>query len=94
MTSGRPDATTKLRGRTRKVLRPLLLVLIALVLAASVACNVLLYRLADLSYRRLSEAQLDPYGLKHPDFAADAPAGRAGDGLPAVVFFGDSRAHG
>ena len=63
--------------------------LLALSLVASLAGNILLYQQADESYRRLSEVELDPYGLKHAKFPADSPAG---SDLPVVLFFGDSRA--
>src|SRR3954447_7158649 len=82
------------RHRPRRHLRPLLLALLLLALAASGVLNVLLYRRADLNYRRLSEAGLDPYGLKHPDFPPDAAAPGARPDSPVVVFFGDSRARG
>jgi lysophospholipase L1-like esterase len=71
-----------------------LLGLTLLAIVSSLVGNVLLYREAKLNYRRESEARLDPYGLKHADFPADKPAGDAAPGLPAVVFFGDSRARG
>jgi lysophospholipase L1-like esterase len=62
-----------------------------LVLALSLTVNVLLYRRAELNYMLLTETQLDPYGLRHPDFPPDAASGPA-HGLPLVVFLGDSRA--
>ena len=68
--------------------RTLALTALLLALVASLAANVALYRQADESYRRLSEAQLDPYGLRHPGFPADP----APDGRSLVVFYGDSRA--
>jgi lysophospholipase L1-like esterase len=76
----------------RQYWRPILFAFVLFAFIASAVCNVLLYRQADLSYRRLSEAELDPYGLKHADFPPDVPAGEAAQKLPAVVFFGDSRA--
>ncbi len=66
--------------------------LLLVALAGSFAGNVLLYQQARESYRRLSEVELDPYGLKHPHFPADNPARAGQSGLPVVLFFGDSRA--
>jgi lysophospholipase L1-like esterase len=85
------DAPKKAR---RRILRPLLLALVLLGLAASIVGNLILYRRAASDYRSLSEVQLDPYGLKHPNFPPDTtPAvAEAADQLPVVVFFGDSRA--
>jgi GDSL-like lipase/acylhydrolase family protein len=85
------DAPPRVR---RRVLRPLLIAFVLLALAASVVCNVILYRRADSNYRSLSEVQLDPYGLKHPGFAPDPPpvAADARERLPVLVFLGDSRA--
>lgn len=86
------DAPVPPPRRPRRLLRPLLLALLLLAFAASGILNVLLYRRADLNYRRLSEAQLDPYGLKHPDFPPDAAGPSTRPDSPVVVFFGDSRA--
>ena len=90
-TSNSPDAPRPFRRRIVRTFRLVSLGLIILALIASVACNVLLYRQASLNYRRLSEAQLDPYGLKQPNFRPEPPAASDRD-LPTVVFFGDSRA--
>jgi len=81
-------AITPPRGRFRRFVLPLFALL---ALAASLAGNVRLYQQADQTYRRLSEVEIDPYGLKHPHFPPDSPAGAA-PGLPVVLFFGDSRA--
>jgi lysophospholipase L1-like esterase len=85
---GAPD-----RAR-RRFLRPFLLALVLLAFACSVVCNVILYQRLNENYRTLNEVQLDPYGLKHPDFPGDppAPASDADGPLPVVVFCGDSRA--
>src|SRR5690242_7735343 len=57
--------------RRRRVLRRSILGALLLAFAVSLGANVLLYRRADLNYRLLSQAQLDPLGLKHPDFPPD-----------------------
>ena len=93
MTTTGPDAP-KQSPRRRRFLRPLLLALVLLALAASGVLDVLLYRRADENYRRLSEAQLDPYGLKHPGFPPDAAGPTTRPDSPIVLFFGDSRARG
>jgi lysophospholipase L1-like esterase len=77
--------------RRRRVLRRLILGALLLAFAVSLGANVLLYRRADLNYRLLSEVQLDPLGLKHPDFPPE-PASDATGNLPLVIFLGDSRA--
>jgi len=89
LVSENPQRSTKVaRRRVRRFIAPGLL-LIALI--ASLAGNVRLYQQADENYRRVSETELDPYGLKHSHFPPDSPIG-AGKELPVVLFFGDSRA--
>jgi lysophospholipase L1-like esterase len=91
MTPNPPGPPEAPRRKVARVLRPVLLGLTLLALAASVACNALLYRQANLNYQQLAEVQLDPYGLRRPDFPPESPDA-ASQGLPVAVFFGDSRA--
>jgi lysophospholipase L1-like esterase len=77
--------------RRRRVLRRSILGALLLAFAVSLGANVLLYRRADLNYRLLSQAQLDPLGLKHPDFPPDVSSD-ATRNLPVAMFLGDSRA--
>jgi lysophospholipase L1-like esterase len=86
MTSHQELTFSAPRRRLRRFVLPVLLLAL---LAGALAGDVLLYQQASDSYRRLSETELDPYGLKHPHFPADAPAARE---LPVLLFFGDSRA--
>lgn len=79
-------------GPRRRLLRTALPVLLFLALAVSVAANVLLYRQARATYVLLAEAQLDPYGLKHPGYPPAVPPASGGEALPVVAFVGDSRA--
>lgn len=76
------------RRRRPVLLRRLLFALLLALLCASIASSVLLYRQANENYVQLSQAQLDPYGLKHPGFVV---RGRP-EHVTRVVFFGDSRA--
>lgn len=94
-----PPQAPKRPRRLGRVVRVALLVLTFLLLAASIAANMLLVGEATRDYRRISDTRLDPYGLKHPDFPPDrsAPASSTSPGagsaaLPVVLFFGDSRA--
>lgn len=72
--------------------RLILIALAILLFAASITANGLLYRQVQSNYRSLSETQLDPYGLKYAAFPADVPTDGISEQLPAVLFFGDSRA--
>jgi lysophospholipase L1-like esterase len=85
-----PETVSEPR-RERRLLRRLIFSALLLAFAASLGANVLLYGRADLNYRLLSEAQLDPLGLKHPDFLQE-PASDATGNMPVVMFLGDSRA--
>jgi lysophospholipase L1-like esterase len=86
-----PQFSPPPRGRLRRFLRIAVPALLLLLLIVSLVANVLLYREAVDGYRRLSEQQLDPYGLKHPNFSDPAPA-TSPSTRPIAVFYGDSRA--
>ena len=78
------DSERPLRRLRRMVIRARTEVL----LLASFALNLLLYRQADRAYRELKAVRLDPLGLKYSAFGPDQ-----GDlSSAAVLFFGDSRA--
>ncbi len=66
-----------------------------LLLAASLPLNFFFYREATNNYRRISEVELDPYGLRHPAYPSTQGSDGAGHwARPAIVLLGDSRARG
>ena len=74
------------RGR-----RALIVLLLVLLLAASLALNGYLFRLARMYYSQLNETRLDPVGLSYYDATPD-PRLISDSGLVSVVLYGDSRA--
>lgn len=93
--SDRPSTgSTETRAKPSLWGRRTFFAFVFIALITSIAANVALFRLASTNYGRLSEAQLDPFGLKRTSYPPDSPAGDAGRTLPAAVFFGDSRARG
>jgi len=82
-----PNATTNIMSKTLKTL--LLAILIAL-LAVSAGLNMLLYQQGRSFYLQLNGVRLDPLGLSIYSGHKMPPS----NGLPTIVFLGDSRAEG
>jgi lysophospholipase L1-like esterase len=68
----------------------LLICLLALLLAISIAANWFLYRQGRLYYAQLNGLRLDPLGLSHYSATPEQPV--TGPNQVTVVLFGDSRA--